>query len=129
MVDVKEIKNAETNAQLVSESIAMQLERRIGFRRAMKKAIQTAMDMGVEGIKIRCAGRLGGAELARVEQYKDGKIPLHTLRANIDYGFAEAMTTAGKIGIKVWICHKESFEEMNNAINAKKGKAQKSPAR
>jgi small subunit ribosomal protein S3 len=129
MVDVKEIKNAETNAQLVAESIAMQLERRIGFRRAMKKAIQTAMDMGVEGIKIRCAGRLGGAELARVEQYKDGKIPLHTLRANIDYGFAEAMTTAGKIGIKVWICHKESFEEMNNAINAKKGKAQKSAAR
>ena len=129
LVDVKEIKEADTNAQLVAESIAMQLERRIGFRRAMKKAIQVAMEMGVEGIKIRCAGRLGGAELARVEQYKDGKIPLHTLRANIDYGFAEADTTAGKIGIKVWICHKESFEEMNNAINAKKGKAQKSPAR
>lgn len=129
IVDVKEIKNAETNAQLVAENIAMQLERRIGFRRAMKKAIQTAMDMGVEGIKVRCAGRLGGAELARVEQYKDGKIPLHTLRANIDYGFAEAETPAGKIGIKVWICHKESFEEMNNATNAKKGKAQKSPAR
>ena len=129
LVDVKEVKNAETNAQLVCESIAMQLERRIGFRRAMKKAIQTAMDMGVDGIKIRCAGRLGGAELARVEQYKDGKIPLHTLKANIDYGFHEAETTAGKIGIKVWICHKESFEEMNNAINAKKGKAQKSSAR
>lgn len=129
IVDVKEIRDAETNAQLVAENIAMQLERRIGFRRAMKKAIQTAMDMGVEGIKIRCAGRLGGAELARVEQYKDGKIPLHTLRANIDYGFAEANTPAGKIGIKVWVCHKESVEEMNNAINAKKGKAQKSPAR
>lgn len=129
LVDVKEIKNAETNAQLVAENIGMQLERRIGFRRAMKKSIQMAMDMGVEGIKIRCAGRLGGAELARVEQYKDGKIPLHTLKANIDYGFAEANTTAGKIGIKVWICHKESIEEMNNAINAKKGKAQKSPTR
>lgn len=129
LVDVKEVRNAETNAQLVAENIAMQLERRIGFRRAMKKAIQTAMDMGVEGIKIRCAGRLGGAELARVEQYKDGKIPLHTLRANIDYGFAEAETPAGKIGIKVWVCHKESVEEMNNAINAKKGKTQKSSAR
>jgi len=130
LVDVKEVKNAETNAQLVSESIAMQLERRIGFRRAMKKAIQTAMeDQGVEGIKIRCAGRLGGSELARIEQYKDGKIPLHTIRANIDYGFAEAQTPAGKIGVKVWICHKESFEEMNNATNAKKGKAQKSPTR
>ncbi len=129
LVDVKEVRDAETNAQLVAESIAMQLERRIGFRRAMKKAIQTAMSMGVEGIKIRCAGRLGGAELARVEQYKDGKIPLHTLKANIDYGFAEAETAAGKIGIKVWVCHKESFEEMNNAINAKKGKAQKSSAR
>jgi small subunit ribosomal protein S3 len=129
LVDVKEVKNAETNAQLVAESISMQLERRIGFRRAMKKAIQTAMDMGVEGIKIRCAGRLGGSELARVEQYKDGKTPLHTIRANIDYGFAEAQTPAGKIGVKVWICHKESFEEMNNATNAKTGKAQKSPAR
>jgi len=129
LVDVKEVKNAETNAQLVAENIAMQLERRIGFRRAMKKSIQMAMDMGVEGIKIRCAGRLGGAELARIEQYKDGKIPLHTLKANIDYGFAEANTTAGKIGIKVWVCHKESVEEMNNAINAKKGKTQKSSAR
>jgi len=129
LVDVKEVKNADVDAQLVAENIGMQLERRIGFRRAMKKAIQTAMDMGVEGIKIRCAGRLGGAELARVEQYKDGKIPLHTLKANIDYGTAEANTTAGKIGIKVWICHKESYEEMNNAINAKKGKAQKSTAR
>lgn len=129
LVDVKEVKNAETNAQLVAENISMQLERRIGFRRAMKKSIQMAMDMGVEGIKIRCAGRLGGAELARIEQYKDGKIPLHTLKANIDYGFAEAETTAGKIGIKVWVCHKESFEEMNNAINAKKGKTQKSSAR
>jgi small subunit ribosomal protein S3 len=86
-IDIVEIKKAEINAQLVAENIAMQLERRISFRRAMKKSIQTAMDMGVEGIKIRCAGRLGGAELARTEQYKEGRIPLHTLRANIDYGF------------------------------------------
>jgi len=128
-VDVVEVKKPETNAQLVAESIAMQLERRISFRRAMKKSIQTAMDMGVQGIKIKCAGRLGGAELARTEQYKDGKTPLHTLKANIDYGFVAAMTPAGKIGIKVWICHKESMEDMNNATNAKKGKAQKSSAR
>jgi small subunit ribosomal protein S3 len=107
----------------------MQLERRIGFRRAMKKAIQTAMDMGVEGVKIHCSGRLGGAELARAEQYKDGRTPLHTLKANIDYGFAEAETIAGKIGIKVWICHKDLTEEQQYAINAKKGKAQKGSAR
>jgi len=128
-VDIVEVKDAETNAQLVAEGVAMQLERRIGFRRAMKRTIQTAMDMGVDGIKIRCAGRLGGAELARVEQYKDGRTPLHTLKANIDYGFAEAETTAGKIGVKVWICHKESLEEQQNATNAKKGKTQKGPAR
>lgn len=107
-IEIKEVKRAETNAQLVGESIAAQLIRRIGFRRAMKKAIQTAMDMGVEGIKIKVSGRLGGAELARTEQYKEGKIPLHTIKANIDYGFSEAATTAGKIGIKVWICHPEA---------------------
>jgi len=129
LVDVREVRNAETDAQLVVENVAMQLERRIGFRRAMKKTIQTAMDMGADGIRIRCAGRLGGAELARTEQYKDGRVPLHTLRANIDYGFAEANTTAGKIGIKVWICHKESVEEMADAVDAKKGKAPKGAAR
>ncbi len=128
-IDVVEIKKAEINAQLVSESIAMQLERRIGFRRAMKRSIQTAMEMGVEGIKIHCAGRLGSAELARSEQYKDGRTPLHTLRANIGYGFSEANTIAGKIGIKVWICHKELTEEQEYATNAKKGKASKSSAR
>lgn len=128
-VDVNEIKRAETNAQLVAESVAMQLERRIGFRRAMKRAIQTAMDMGVDGIKINCAGRLGGAELARTEQYKEGRVPLHTLRANIDYGFTEANTTAGKIGVKVWICHKEGMEEQDYAVNAKKNKVQKGAAR
>ncbi|MDD5728169.1 MAG: 30S ribosomal protein S3 [Victivallales bacterium] len=129
IVDIAEIKNAEINAFLVAENICSQLERRIGFRRAMKRAIQVAMDMGVDGIKINCAGRLGGAELARVEQYKDGRVPLHTLRANIDYGFAEASTAAGKIGVKVWICHNEPTEDQKYAVNAKKGKAQKGAAR
>ncbi len=129
ILDVVEVKQPETDAQLVSESVAQQLERRIGFRRAMKKAIQTAMDLGAEGIKIHVSGRLGGAELSRPEQYKEGRTPLHTLKAHIDYGFAEANTTAGKIGVKVWICHKEPTEEMQNAVNAKKSKAQKSPAR
>lgn len=128
-VDVVEIKKAETNALLIAENIAMQLERRIGFRRAMKKAIQTAMEMGADGIKVRCAGRLGGAELARTEQYKEGRVPLHTLKANIDYGFTEANTVAGKIGVKVWVCHKELTEDQQYAINAKKGKVQKESAR
>ena len=123
------MRRAETNAQLVSENIAQQLERRIGFRRAMKRAIQTAMDMGADGIKINCAGRLGGAELAREEQYKEGRVPLHTLKANIDYGFTEANTTAGTIGVKVWICHKDSTEEQDYAVNAKKSKVQKGSAR
>ena len=129
IVDIAEIKRAEINAVLVAENICSQLERRIGFRRAMKRSIQIAMDMGVDGIKINCAGRLGGAELARVEQYKDGRVPLHTLRANIDYGVAEANTTAGKIGVKVWICHNEPTEDQKYAIDAKKGKAQKGAAR
>jgi small subunit ribosomal protein S3 len=107
MVDVKEIKTPETEAQLVAENIAQQLERRISFRRAMKKAIQTALDFGALGIKVRCAGRLQGAEIARTEGYREGKVPLHTLRANVDYGFAEAKTVAGTIGVKVWICHKD----------------------
>ena len=128
-VEVSEIRRSETNAQLVAESIAQQLERRIGFRRAMKRAIQGAMDAGADGIKINCAGRLGGAELAREEQYKEGRVPLHTLKANIDYGFTEANTTAGKIGVKVWVCHKDSAEEENYAVNAKKGKVQKGSAR
>jgi small subunit ribosomal protein S3 len=106
-VDIQEVKQAETDAQLVAESVAMQLERRISFRRAMKKALQIAMDFGVEGIKIRCSGRLGGAELSRVETYHQGRVPLHTLRANIDYGFAEAQTVYGKLGVKCWICKGE----------------------
>ena len=110
-VDIQEVKNPEIDAQLVAENIAVQLERRVGFRRAMKKSVQTAMDMKAAGIKIRCAGRLGGAELARVEIYHEGSVPLHTLRANIDYGFAEAKTVYGKLGIKVWICKGENKPE------------------
>jgi small subunit ribosomal protein S3 len=104
---VKEIKTPELDAQLVAENVALQLERRISFRRAMKKTVQTTMDFGADGIKIRCSGRLQGAEIARSEEYREGRVPLHTLRANIDYGFAEANTVAGKIGVKVWICLKE----------------------
>ncbi len=110
-VDILEIKTPELDAQLVAENIALQLERRVSFRRAMKKAIQTTMDFGAEGIKVRCAGRLGGAELARVEMYHEGRVPLHTLRANIDYGFAEAHTVYGKLGIKCWICKGETKPE------------------
>jgi len=106
-VDIQEVKQPEIDAQLVAENVALQLERRISFRRAMKKAVQTAMDFGADGIKIRCAGRLGGAELARVETYHEGRVPLHTLRANIDYGFAEAHTVYGKLGVKCWICKGE----------------------
>jgi small subunit ribosomal protein S3 len=105
-IDIVEIKQPEIDAQLVAESVAGQLERRIGFRRAMKKAMQIAMDMGADGIKIRASGRLGGAEIARTEVVRAGTIPLHTLRATIDYGFAEADTVAGKIGVKCWICKK-----------------------
>src|SRR5476649_857383 len=103
-VDIQEVKQPELDAQLVAENIALQLERRVSFRRAMKKALQTARDFGAEGIKIRCAGRLGGAELARTELYHWGRVPLHTLRADIDYGFAEALTVYGKLGVKCWIC-------------------------
>ena len=110
-VEIVEVKKPEINAQLVAENVALQLERRISFRRAMKKAVQTAMDFGAEGIKIRCAGRLGGAELARVESYHEGRVPLHTLRANIDYGFAEARTLYGKLGVKCWICTGETKVE------------------
>jgi len=110
-VDIQEVKKPEIDAQLVAENVALQLERRISFRRAMKKAVQTAMDFGAEGIKIRCAGRLGGAELARVESYHEGRVPLHTLRANIDYGFAEANTLYGKLGVKCWICRGEDKPE------------------
>jgi small subunit ribosomal protein S3 len=106
-IDIQEIKTPELEAQLVAENIALQLERRISFRRAMKKAVQTTMDFGALGIKLRVAGRLGGAEISRAEQTREGKTPLHTLRQNIDYGFAEANTLYGKIGVKCWVCKKE----------------------
>lgn len=102
-IKIREIKNAELEAQLVAENVAMQLERRISFRRAMKKAVSSALKFKAKGIRIACAGRLGGAEMARREQYLEGRVPLHTLRADIDYGFAEAKTTYGIIGVKVWI--------------------------
>ena len=114
-VDIQEIKQPEIDAQLVAENVALQLERRVSFRRAMKKAIQTAMDFGAEGIKLRCGGRLGGSEIARVEVYREGRVPLHTLRANIDYGFAEARTMYGKLGIKCWICKGENKPEKAKA--------------
>lgn len=102
-VNITEVKRPELDAQLVAENVAASLERRIAFRRAMKQTVTRTMRMGAEGIKIMCAGRLGGAEIARTEWYAEGKVPLHTLRADIDYGFAEANTAYGKIGVKVWI--------------------------
>ena len=117
-VEIKEVKDPDANAQLVAENITLQLERRVSFRRAMKRAIQMAMEMGVLGIKVHASGRLGGAELARREWYKEGKVPLHTLRANVQYGFAEAHTMAGKIGIKVWICKKEEAEASKEKSHA-----------
>ncbi len=117
-VDIQEIKDPDLDAQLVAENVALQLERRISFRRAMKKAVQTAMDKGADGIKIRCAGRLGGAELARTESYHEGRVPLHTLRAKIGYGFAEANTMYGKLGVKCWICRGEMKVEKRPAAVA-----------
>lgn len=103
LINIVEVKNADSDAQLMAENIASQLERRISFRRAMKQTIQRAMRYGVKGVKTACAGRLAGAEIARTEHYHEGTIPLQTLRADIDYGFAEADTTYGKIGVKVWV--------------------------
>ena len=102
-ITIQEIRRPETDAQLTAENVAMQLERRVAFRRAMKKTVLSSMKLGAKGIKIHVAGRLGGAEMARSEWYREGRVPLHTLRADIDYGFAEARTTYGKIGVKVWI--------------------------
>jgi small subunit ribosomal protein S3 len=103
LIDIQEVRKPEIDAQLVAENIAMQVERRVAFRRAMKRGMQSAMRFGAEGVKVICAGRLGGAEMARTEQYREGRVPLHTLRADIDYGFAEAKTTYGIVGVKVFI--------------------------
>lgn len=111
-IDPQEIKNPSADAQLIAQNIAMQLEKRIAFRRAMKRAIDQAMSSGVKGIKVKCSGRLNGAELARSESYRVGKLPLHTFRAQIEYGFAEALTTYGLLGVKVWANKGEVIREI-----------------
>ena len=127
IVNVIEIKNPDVNAQLVAESICSQLEKRVSFRRAMKLAIGRTMRLGVKGIKVSCSGRLGGAEIARSEHYHEGTIPLQTLRADIDYGFWEANTTYGKIGVKVWIYKGEVFNE--NASRERSDRQDRRPRR
>jgi len=119
-ISIKEQKQPQAFSQLVAENVAMQLEKRVVFRRAMKKVIQSAFKANISGIKIAVAGRLGGAEMARTEWYKEGRIPLHTLRAKIDYGFAEAKTTYGIIGIKVWIFKGEILTKGFTTVNSKK---------
>ena len=114
IIDVVEVRNAEVNAQLAAENIASQLERRISFRRALKQAIGRAMKLGAKGIKIQVSGRIGGAEIARTEQYHEGTIPLQTIRADIDYGFAEAKTTYGRIGVKVWLYKGEVLHDTSS---------------
>ena len=122
VVNVVEIKNPDLNAQLVAENIAAQLEGRVSFRRAMKQAIGRAMKFGAKGIKVQCSGRLAGAEIARTETYHEGTIPLQTIRADIDYGFAEAATTYGRIGIKVWIYTGEVLQEVKKQPRKEGGK-------
>ena len=116
IIDIQEVRRPEADAQLVAENVAMQLEKRVAFRRAMKKAVNTALRFGVKGIKISCSGRLGGAEMARREWYREGRVPLHTLRADIDYGLAEANTTYGIIGVKVWIFRGEVLPDSEQGI-------------
>ncbi|HHT14761.1 MAG TPA: 30S ribosomal protein S3 [Clostridiales bacterium] len=122
VINVTEIKNPDTDAQLVAENIAQQLERRISFRRAMKSSIQRSMRAGVKGIKAMVSGRLGGADIARSESYHEGSIPLQTLRANIDYGFAEAKTTYGRIGVKVWIYKGQILPQTKRSGRAEGGR-------
>jgi small subunit ribosomal protein S3 len=117
-INILEVRKAEADAQLISASIADQLQKRVAFRRAMKKAMSQAFKFGVKGIKIQCAGRLGGAEIARTERYAEGSVPLHTLRADIDYGFAEAYTTYGQIGVKVWVYKGEIIERKSTMTRA-----------
>ena len=132
-IEIKEIKNPSVDAQLVAENIAFQLEKRIAFRRAMKKAVQQAMNSGALGIKVKCAGRLGGAEMSRTEGYKEGKVPLQTFRADIDYGFTEAHTTYGLIGVKSWIykgdiLDKKEIAKASGEETEATGKAPEAPA-
>ncbi|GER92940.1 30S ribosomal protein S3 [hot springs metagenome] len=114
-IDIKEVRKPEVNAQLVAENIALQLEKRVAFRRALKRAVSSAMRFGALGIKVQCSGRLAGAEIARSEWYREGRVPLSTFRADVDYGFAESKTTYGKIGIKVWIYHGDVLPEQSGA--------------
>jgi small subunit ribosomal protein S3 len=117
-INIQEIRKPELDATLVAVSVAQQLERRIMFRRAMKRAVTNAMRVGAQGVRIKVSGRLNGAEIARNEWYREGRVPLHTLRANIDYGFAEAKTTYGILGVKVWIFKGEVFEQLDQQITA-----------
>ncbi|MCM8811917.1 MAG: 30S ribosomal protein S3 [Candidatus Omnitrophica bacterium] len=121
-IDIKEVKNPAIDAQLIAENVAFQLEKQIGFRRAMKRAVQVAMTSGGKGVRIRCAGRLGGAEMSRVESYREGKIPLGTFRADIDFGFCEARTTYGAIGVKAWI-YKEEAPSQKQAASGQRDEA------
>jgi len=118
LIDIQEVRKPEVDAQLVAENIASQIERRVAFRRAMKRGIQSAMRFGAQGIKVICSGRLGGAEMARCEQYREGRVPLHTLRADIDYGFTEARTTYGTVGVKVFIFKGEILSQEPAAASA-----------
>lgn len=118
IINILEVRKPETDAQLVAENVALQLERRISFRRAMKKCVTSALKFGCKGIRINCSGRLGGAEMSRMEWYREGRVPLHTLRADIDYGFAEAHTTYGLIGIKVLVFHGEVLPSRKEASAA-----------
>jgi small subunit ribosomal protein S3 len=127
-IDIKEIKLPQLDAQLVSENIAQQIEKRVSYRKAMKKAVQLSMTKGAKGIKILCGGRLGGSEIARTDGYKEGSVPLGTFRADVDYGFAEAFTTYGTIGIKVWIYKGDVLVKKEIAEKAKKQQVQEVPA-
>jgi small subunit ribosomal protein S3 len=118
-IDIQEIRKPEINAQLIAENVALQIERRVAFRRAMKRGVSSAMRFGALGIKIICAGRLGGAEMARTEWYREGRVPLHTLRADIDYGFTEANTTYGIIGVKVFVFHGEILKKDQVEVGAR----------
>lgn len=117
VLNIKEVRKAELDAQLIAENIALQLERRVAFRRAMKKSITSAIRFGAKGIKVMCGGRLAGSEIARSEWYREGRVPLHTIRADIDYGTAEAKTTYGLIGVKVWVFSGEIFKTKGNALD------------
>jgi len=128
-LNIVEIRKPEIDAQLVAENIAQQLERRVAFRRAMKRAVQAAMRLGAEGIRITCAGRLGGAEIARTEWYREGRVPLHTLRGDVDYGEGTAMTTYGTCGVKVWIYKGEILEHDPMAQDKRLGEATPAAAR